>query len=284
MTRRQTYDKIILATAALYGERESASIARLVMERLFGLSRLDIVTDPARQVSEGEDARLDSVLSDLAAGMPVQYVLCSAHFCGLEFAVDDSVLIPRQETEELVRWIIGENDTENPAILDVGAGSGSIAVALAAGIPGARVTGIDISEGALRCAAMNAGSNNVDVLFEPGDILTDSPDGEWFGRDYDIIVSNPPYIPASDKASMHINVKEYEPGEALFVPDDDPLLFYEAIVRHACKLLKIGGRLYFEIYEHFGGEIAELLTNNGFGDIELREDIHGKPRMIRCRK
>ena len=211
-------------------------------------------------------------------------------FCGLGVTVSEGVLIPRPETEELVQWIVADVSngytSPEPAVLDVGTGSGAIAVVLASLLPLADVGAIDISPVALNIAEANAESNGVDVEFRMADIL--DPDfvawTGWSDGAFDIIVSNPPYIPDSDVEAMHGNVTRYEPHEALFVPDNDPLIFYRAIVRLGHKLLKHGGLLYFEIYERAGDDLQRILAAAGYKDITLRKDINGKDRMIRCRK
>lgn len=248
------------AAAPVYGEREAAAIARL-----FALRRPEGPT--------GAD------LTDIEAARPVQYILGVADFYDLELAVGGGVLIPRPETEELVRWIVDNVRGKTGArILDVGTGSGAIAIALAKNLPGARVTAIDISEDALGFARANGEKYSAGVEFRRADILDPTLE---IGR-FDVIVSNPPYIPASERAAMHDNVVKYEPGSALFVPDDDPLVFYRAIAKFARRSLAPGGELYFEIHENFSHGTAALLAAEDFCGIVVREDLNSKPRMARA--
>ena len=216
---------------------------------------------------------------------PLQYVLGQADFCGRTFAVAPGVLVPRPETEELVGWIVGEEGrTERPAsALDIGTGSGCIAVTLALELPQVRVAALDISAEALTIARWNAATLHARVDFRQADILSmaaeDGPETEW-----DFIASNPPYICEREREDMNDNVRLHEPELALFVPDSDPLLFYRAIGQYALRTLKAGGRLYVEINRAYGRETARLFRELGLRDIELRKDIYGNDRMIRCKK
>lgn len=272
-----------------YGEKEAYSIAYLVANSLFGLEKIDFLMDPDREV-DSSGVNLARIVMELAWWRPVQYVLGSTTFLGLEFKVQEGVLIPRPETEELVRWIVeehqGEASQRSLSIMDIGTGSGCIAVSLAHTLRGAAVTGIDSSAAALKIASMNAQRNGVDVTMLQMDAL-DTP-GKWLetfqAGSFDIIVSNPPYVPLADRERMRPNVTEYEPAEAIFVNDEDHLLFYRAIVKHAQQFLKPGGWLYLEIYEKAGEDVVMLLHENKFVEIELHEDIAGKPRMIKGRK
>ncbi|MDR2882166.1 MAG: peptide chain release factor N(5)-glutamine methyltransferase [Alistipes sp.] len=278
MTRRELQERLVAAAQPVYGEREAATIARLVAEKRYGLSRADIALVPGAEVDPGEG--FERLLADLAAARPVQYILGVADFDGMELAVGEGVLIPRPETEELVRWI----STDSPdakTILDIGTGSGAIAIALARRLPGARVTGIDISPGALRYARLNNERTGAGVELIEADIL--NADLAPAPGEFDVIVSNPPYIPAVERARMAANVVDHEPPGALFVPDADPLLFYRAIARFARRSLAPGGTLWFETHETTAAGVVGMLEAEGFADVELREDINSKPRMIRCR-
>lgn len=302
MTRRELVERIRAAAEPLYGEREAASIARLVAEKRWGLSRADCALEPLRRVDPGEG--FDSLLADIAAARPVQYILGRADFDGLELVVGEGVLIPRPETEELVRWIASdaspagggeaakplsshapEMESGAPAqgpslrILDIGTGSGAIAIALAKRLPGAFVTALDLSPDALRYARLNIENSGARVTLVEADILAPSLETGTF----DLIVSNPPYIPEAEREQMAPNVTRYEPATALFVPDGDPLLFYRAIARLARRTLVAGGALYFEIHEGAASGLAELLRAEGFRQIEVRDDINSKPRMVKCR-
>lgn len=273
-TRRETIARIETPLTALYGAREALQIARIVTMELGGLCLTDLVTEPDQAL---EIEGLDRIVRELAAGRPLQYVLGHTEFYGLDFLVREGVLIPRPETEELIRWIIENPVPDNPAVLDVGTGSGCIAVTLARLIPGARVTAIDISEEALSIARENARRLGVKIDFRQADALGDLFPGEC--RLFDLIVSNPPYIPRSEKSAMRLNVTGYEPAEALFVEDGDPLVFYRAIARNAQRLLRPGGRLYFEIHERFADEMLRMLTQEGFADSTVRRDLNDKNRM-----
>ena len=274
MTRRGTIDALAARLTGLYDAREARSIALAAVAELSGLSPSALLTDPEAELAvEG----LEEPAARLAAGEPLQYVVGHTEFYGRRFAVREGVLIPRPETEELVRWIAESPAPDNPAVLDVGTGSGCIAVTLARLIPGARVTAVDISEKALSIARENARRLDAEVDFRQGDALGELFPGQR--EQFDLIVSNPPYIPRREKASMRVNVTGYEPAEALFVEDDDPLIFYRAIARNARRLLRPGGRLYFEIHENFADETLRMLTREGFPDTAVRRDLNDKNRM-----
>lgn len=277
-TRHTLLDRIARSLVPLYGEREARSIALLTAAELSGLPASHLLTDPCAPL---EIEGLDAVIERLAAGCPVQYVLGSAEFRGLRFAVGEGVLIPRPETEELVAWIARE-ERNAAALLDVGTGSGCIAVALSRELPATRVYAADLSERALAAAAENARRLGADIVLRRADALSDL--AEVFPERFDVLVSNPPYVPESDRRTMHPNVRDYEPPEALFVPDDDPLRFYRAIARAGRRMLAPGGRLYFELYEHGTDALRQMLAGEGYRDTEIREDLNGKPRMSCSRK
>ena len=276
MTIRQTIQTIEEALSPLYDSREATAIAREVVCRVCGYTFSQLVIN---YDSECFIENLQTIIDQLAASRPVQYVTGIAEFCDLEFKVCEGVLIPRPETAELVARIVA--DTHPGAkILDVGTGSGAIAVALAKSIEGAKVTAVDISDVALEIAAENAERNGVDIRFCKADALGDmSSLGE-----FDIIVSNPPYIPQSDIVRMERNVVDYEPHTALFVADDDALCFYRSIAQNGVKMLRKGGALYFEIYEQFGEQIRQMLEQMGYKDIVVAKDIFGKERMVWSRR
>ena len=272
MTIRQTIQTIEEALSPLYDSREATAIAREVVCRVCGYTFSQLVIN---YDSECIIENLQTIIDQLAASRPVQYVTGVAEFCDLEFKVCEGVLIPRPETAELVAQIVA--DTHPGAkILDVGTGSGAIAVALAKSIEGAKVTAVDISDVALEIAAENGVRNGVNIAFYKADALGDmSSLGE-----FDIIVSNPPYIPQSDIVRMERNVVDYEPHTALFVADDDALCFYRSIAQNGVKMLRMGGALYFEIYEQFGKQIRQMLEQMGYKDIVVAKDIFGKERMV----
>ncbi|WP_295940187.1 peptide chain release factor N(5)-glutamine methyltransferase [uncultured Alistipes sp.] len=273
-TRREILDRIAAPLVGLYGVHEARSIALLAASELSGLTSSALLTDPGAPLAiEG----LDDVIAQLASGRPVQYVIGRTEFCGHMFAVREGVLIPRPETEELVAWIAGAEKNAG-SLLDVGAGSGCIAASLALSMPRTAVYAAEISDAALEVAAENFRTLGAQVVLRKADALGDM--AAIFAERFDVIVSNPPYVPQRDLRSMHTNVREYEPPEALFVPDDDPLRFYRAIARAGARMLTAGGRLYFEIYEHYAEQMRATLGDEGYTDTEVREDINGKPRMV----
>lgn len=260
----------------LYGAREADAIARMVVcNRLnLNLSQLVVGYD-----EECEIADLNSIVEQLGAGRPVQYVLGEAEFCDMKFEVEEGVLIPRPETEELVYMAAEEWQGRKARVLDVGTGSGAIAISLARLIRGAEVVAVDISREALAIAERNARRLGVEVEFVEADALGDmTPLGT-----FDIVISNPPYIPESDIVQMHKNVVEYEPHTALFVPDEDALKFYRSIARNAKSMLREGGALWFEIYEKYGSEMCDMLRAMGYSQCGVREDANLKERVVWAR-
>lgn len=279
-TRSQITAFIAQAVRGLYPEREARRIALTAAAALSGESEAKFLADPNQKVNiDG----VEHCAAQLAAGCPVQYVTGRAEFCDMTFHVDGSVLIPRPETEELVLWAEQcAAGTPNPRILDVCTGSGCIATVLAAHLPKAEVTALDISHAAIETARRNAAMNGVGIRFIEDDALKGMP--SLAGETFDIIVSNPPYIPLSEMTSMHVNVTRYEPHEALFVDDADPILFYRAIARAARTMLSDGGSLLFEVHEAWAERTVEMLRGEGFGHTELRNDLFGKPRMTCSRQ
>ncbi|MBO4333876.1 MAG: peptide chain release factor N(5)-glutamine methyltransferase [Paludibacteraceae bacterium] len=263
--------------ATLYCPSEAKELARICLMRAFDCNLAYLLSHSPLSLSDEQQAFVDQFLCRLLKGEPVQYIEGEAVFYGLTFKVEDGVLIPRPETAELVDWVINDFHDAAPAILDVGTGSGCIAVALAHSLPAARVSAVDVSDKALSIAAQNAVANGVAVRFNKLNVLDEEPDGF-----FNVVVSNPPYICESERSNMHHNVLDYEPALALFVPDNDPLLFYRRIAVMALKHLLRGGRLYFEINERFGVETVQLLTDLGFSDVSLRPDFFGKDRMVRA--
>lgn len=268
----------------VYEEREAMNICDWVMESVTGWTRIDRVVNKTALLSALQEKRLENITNDLLANMPVQYVLGEAWFYGLKLSVNKYVLIPRPETEELTDWIVqdlGKDNGPGPIrVLDIGTGSGCIPLGIKSKLPGAEVHAVDISKGALEVAAANARALGLAIALHEIDILNPpaAPDLPVF----DVIVSNPPYIPLADKSQMALNVLEYEPSLALFVTDDDPLLFYRHIASFAKHQLKPTGHLYFEIHESMGTAVRLLLAEQGFQHIELRKDLQGKDRMIKC--
>lgn len=279
-TRSEITAFIAEAVRGLYPEREARRIALTAATALSGESEAKFLADPNQRVNiDG----VERCAAQLAAGCPVQYVTGRTEFCDMTFHVDGSVLIPRPETEELVLWAEQcAADHRNPRILDVCTGSGCIAIVLAAHLPQAEVTALDISHAALETARRNASMNGVRIRFIEDDALNGVP--SLAGETFDIIVSNPPYIPHSEIESMHVNVTRYEPHEALFVDDADPLVFYRAIARAARTMLSDDGSLFFEVHEAWAERTAEMLRGEGFGQTEVRNDLFGKPRMTCSRR
>ena len=275
-TRREIFRALTEAGAELYGEAEARQIAEMVLESR-GVSRNMLLVDPNEELQFPD---LDSVINDIRAWRPVQYIIGTAEFAGMDFEVSDAVLIPRPETEELVDWIASEVG-DSASILDVGTGSGCIAIALSRAVSGSSVLALDISADALAVARRNGAKYAPDMRFVEGDALSDF--SALFAEKFDVVVSNPPYIPDSDSCLMRRNVTDYEPHTALFVPDNDPLLFYRSIARTALKMLKAEGKIYFEIYESLADEMQRMLHDEGYEEIVVREDFRGKPRMI-CAK
>lgn len=344
-----TYNQLWKRLTVIYNEREAQAIVRTVLDALFGMSLTDICLGKVTQLSADDTTRLEKIMQRLEKSEPVQYVLGAEWFAGRLFDVAPGVLIPRPETEDLVRWACDEakekednskeergkeekevskkreapkkeeqplssplkeekeglrkgkdaskkeeqllssllknnkevskkgEEAPHPSILDIGTGSGCIAITVALALPQARVTAWDISTDALAIAAGNAHRLGASVRFEHQDALS-APDDE---ERWDVIVSNPPYICDRERADMSDNVLSYEPELALFVPDSDPLLFYRAIAHYASKALKPGGRLLFETNTAYAHEVAQTMADEGFTAIEVRNDCFGKPRMVK---
>lgn len=273
---------------SIYDEREIDSFFYIILEKLHGLKRIDLALNPETILDGIHLRQWKGIVSDLKIQRPIQYILGETEFYGLRFEVNESTLIPRPETEELVELIIVESrksKVESLKILDVGTGSGCIPVSLAKNIPDAEVFAIDVSEKALATAERNAEINHVKVHFVSADILK-TEDLQQLSdlrlSTFDIIVSNPPYVRNLEKAEIKPNVLEYEPHLALFVDDNDALLFYRKIGQLAKKNLSPNGKLYFEINQYLGKETVQLLEDLGFSNVELKKDIYGNDRMIRC--
>jgi release factor glutamine methyltransferase len=266
--------------ASVYDVFEADAITALVLSELTGYSKAKLKAFPETALTDEQSEKLTIILDQLKTGEPVQYILGHTEFYGLPFQVNANVLIPRPETEELVNWIIESTTTPALNILDIGTGSGCIAITLKHELKQSVVSAIDISTGALETAKGNADLNQVDVNFIHADIL--AHESISLNEKLDIIVSNPPYVTETDKRQMHTNVTDFEPHSALFVPEEDPLLFYNAIADFAVKNLKPDGLLFFEINESYGKETIELLDNKHFNNIELRKDMSGRDRMIKA--
>ena len=278
MTYRQLWQRLV----PVYGEGEAQAIARLIYEVRYGLTLSDLLMGRDSSVPQDE---LEQIAIRLERQEPVQYILGQTEFCGRTFVVNKHVLIPRPETAELCQWIVLGNGLQGcKKILDIGTGSGCIAITLAAEMPEAEVTAWDISEEALKVAKENAKRTNVHVKFEQVDILHLPSSILHLTSAFDLIVSNPPYICNKERETMETNVLEHEPHTALFVPDDNPLLFYRAIAQYGQTALKEGGWLYFEINPLYAEPLQDMLSKMSYHDIEIKEDQYGKQRMIRAKK
>ncbi|MBQ5616998.1 MAG: peptide chain release factor N(5)-glutamine methyltransferase [Bacteroidaceae bacterium] len=266
-----------LATA--YSDGEIKALTRIIATELLAVSQMAFYMKDDVALTAEQETLLDDAIARLQKHEPIQYILGYSDFCGLRFKVTPATLIPRPETSELVEWIASEANG-NESILDIGTGSGCIAISIANKLPLSKVSAWDISPDALAVATENSKANGCDVVFKQVDILAYEPAGEQF----DIIVSNPPYIKEVEKELMHSNVLDWEPHTALFVPDNDPLLFYRTIAQKATTMLRPGGKLYFEINRAHGKETVEMLTALGYANIELRKDFAENDRMIRAVK
>jgi release factor glutamine methyltransferase len=264
-----------------YPDTEIESFFNLLSEDILNLKRIAISQNLYAVISGKKYERFQKAIVKLKNYEPIQYILGNTEFYGIIFEVNPSVLIPRPETEELVSWIIDDcKDSQDISVLDIGTGSGCIAISLAKNLKHAKVYALDVSEDALKLAKLNATKNEVDIEFIEADIL----DCDLGNIKFDVIVSNPPYVRELEKEAMSANVLNHEPPLALFVKDDDALLFYRKIAEISENILKPNGQLYFEINESLGEPTKELLANNSFNNIELKMDIFEKDRMIKAIK
>jgi len=273
----QIVDKIKQELSEIYSKEETGSIISLIFNKLAGINTTEILLLENKKLSQKVIEKIESAVERLKLNEPIQYVLGQTEFYGLPFITDKRALIPRPETEELVDWVL-QTCPSAVSLLDIGTGGGCIAVTLAQKLKKSRVYAFDISLDALNLAHENADLNYVFVHFYHCNILKIS----GFDQKFDVIVSNPPYVTHSQKAEMKPNVLEYEPSMALFVQDENPLLFYEHIINFAKKQLNPNGALFFEINHLYGKEIVKLLKLNNFKNIELKKDLSGKNRMIRA--
>lgn len=271
------------AIRTTYGDAgEALAVARKVAEVSFGISYVQAFSGTARPLSDEEETRLSLMVKRLCQGWPVQYVTGRAEFMGRWYSVSPSVLIPRPETEDVVRAAVESvAGVTAPCIVDVGTGSGCIAVSVKLALTEAEVTGVDVSEDALAVARSNAVSLGADVTMAWGDVLCS---GTLPAGPLDLVVSNPPYVRQSESAAMTVQVREYEPPLALFVPDDDALMFYRALADYGQKTLVPGGALVMEINSALGAETAALFECRGYGEVEVLKDMYGKDRIVRCRR
>ena len=282
-TTQQLTTSLAAALQAIYPEAEAQAIAALVAEHLLGLSPLQRRMQAAAPVPAAALARLPALQARLLTHEPVQYVLGTAHFAGLELEVTPATLIPRPETEELAQLIARAHAGRPVRVLDVGTGSGCLAIALASELTNSQVFAVDISLEALAVARRNAARYAPQVAFEQLDILRASPAGVAPGS-LDVLVSNPPYVRESERPLMRANVLTWEPAKALFVPDDDPLLFYRRLATLGAELLRPGGRIWLEINEELGSETAALLGRAQFENVAVLPDFRGCPRFVRAER
>ena len=286
MTLKELQQSFHKQLDGIHGKNETASFFKLLMEHYLNLKPVDIVMHPKYSVSKTEHELFMEALVRLKQEEPVQYIIGETEFLGLPFKVNRHTLIPRPETEELVQWILDEQRITNHkqlSVLDIGTGSGCIAVSLAKHLPNGKVYALDVSPEALKVAKENAVLNNVSVEFIEADILNSGYDKPaWASNKFDIIVSNPPYVRELEQSEIKNNVSKYEPHLALFVKNEDSLLFYRAICEFAVHNLKPNGRLFFEINQYLGAEMKQLLTEFNFRSVELRQDLFGNDRMLKA--
>jgi len=276
-TAKKLYTSIFRSIRKTFDEREAISITYLILEHHFKVLKQDIVVDTVLEFSSESSKKLKAMIKRLQKNEPIQYILGEADFYGRKFNVNPAVLIPRSETEDLIHLIIDENRGKSLRILDIGTGSGCIAVSLKLELTECEVYGIDVNTNALKQAWDNAKKHEADVTFYHADVLKE----ELPVKNLDIIVSNPPYVPKKDKHLIGQNVLDHEPEEALFVKDEDPLLFYRRIAELAPASLVQGGRLYFEINENYADDTIKVIQEAGFQDLQVVPDIHGSDRIVK---
>lgn len=297
MTIHEAQQRLVFQLYGIYDNREASNIADLVMEHLTGWEKVDRILHKQVSLLTDKIALLEKITSDLLTYKPVQYVLNEAWFYGLKFFVNEHVLIPRPETEELVEWVIlevrsakneirymnsqAEDQCSDVKIFDMGTGSGCISIAFKKKLPLLEIVACDVSKGALEVAQKNAAMNQTDIGLLHMNFL-DPVQWEHLPT-FDVIVSNPPYVPLKDKDTMRQNVLQYEPHLALFVENNDPLLFYRSIADFAKEKMQAGGSIYAEIHEELATETVQIFSENGFGNIEIKKDMQGKDRMIRVK-
>lgn len=280
MTTREAINRLRENLAGVYDPREIESMTRVIFEDVLLWKPVDIVMRDQEPLPSFFDTKLDGIIDRLLRHEPLQYILGKARFHGHSFAVTPATLIPRPETEQLVDMIVDQNPGSDLRVLDIGTGSGCIAISLARALKFAQVTATDISPQALAVAQQNAAALKTRVSFVQQDILTtQAPREAW-----DIIVSNPPYITMSERSAMERNVLDYEPGSALFVPDDNPMLYYRPIAAYASLALASAGRLYLEINRAMGSQVVQTLQQAGLKNIQLHNDFNGNPRFATATK
>ena len=274
MKLKEAIEQLRNGLAGVAEPQEVQAMIRIICEDIFNYDPVDVALRQESELPEFAQERITDLIARMRRHEPLQYIIGWARFHGHKFKVTPTVLIPRPETEQLVDLIVNENTASDLRVLDMGTGSGCIAISLARALKFASVDALDVSRDALAVARENAAALKVKVRFFESDMLLPQP-----AATYDIIVSNPPYICWSERESMERNVKDYEPGQALFVPDNDPLMFYKAIAPYAQQSLEKGGRLYLEINQRFGNEVKRLLEDYGFEDVRIIQDSFGKVRF-----
>lgn len=272
---------LLHALKNVYDEHEAAAIAHEVLEHLTGMNKMQRLMYKDELLTQAQSTRYEEMKADLLKARPLQYVLGHGYFMGKKFKVNEHVLIPRPETEELVELIIKENkEKPNITILDIGTGSGCIPISLKAALPQANITACDVSTEALSVATANALALNAEIDFMCIDFLDSKQRAEL--PPYDIIVSNPPYIPETEKENLHANVREHEPHLALFAPGSDPLIFYKAIAEFGKTHLSKGGNIYCELHADHAEQTGDWFRQSGYGKVEVIRDMHGNLRMLKA--
>lgn len=281
ITINEAFLKTKSSMSKIYDDSEAKAIAHLLLENITGWSKLQRLTNKDQLLSPNQFQILNNSIVRLTKGEPLQYVLGEQYFMGLNFTVNSSVLIPRPETEELVQWIIDDNQSRQTcSIIDIGTGSGCIPISLKNKMKSAFITAVDLSVDALKVAKQNALKNKVLIDFLELDFLVEI---NWFQLNkFDVIVSNPPYIPWAEQAMLHQNVRDYEPTMALFVADEDPLIFYKKLVAFGKQHLNELGSIYCEIHQDFSEATKAVFLENGYKQVEIKKDIFGNPRMIKA--
>lgn len=285
MTIEEATKEILSQLNGLHEPGEAKAITDIVMEHLTRWKKMDRIIHKKDEINSEQKFRLQTILDQLHNHRPVQYVLHEAWFMGMKLYVDENVLIPRPETEELVEWLVDEWKQMNKKkirILDVGTGSGCIPIALKRNMSNCEISACDISKAALKIAEINASAQNVFIRFLEVDFLNATQRNSL--DEFDCIISNPPYIPGSEKRSLQKHVVDFEPHLALFVPDEDPLIFYSSILDFARNHVDPGGMIFLELHEILAEKVAALFNQSGFSEIELKKDMHGKNRMLKVRK
>lgn len=280
MTVREELIEIRRRLAGIFDDREREAVILLIFDYVKGWRRVDIFMNEGKQLSDSAKKNMDAVVDRLILGEPIQYITGKARFYGMDFNVRPGVLIPRPETAELVDWIVDENKKEDLVVLDIGTGSGCIAVALALNLPFAEVEAIDVSKTAIEVAEENAADLKAKVSFKVADMYSLTPDAGYL----DIVVSNPPYIAPDEKDDMEVRVRDFEPAEALFVDASDPIRPYKRIEELAKVALKDGGKVYLELNPRFAEDVSTYYKARGWRDVEVRLDSYGKKRMMRAVK